>query len=281
MADGKGNGRMTTSGLVFAALLVVLIIVSLWMFIAQPWWFPSLASIHGAEIDAVFMAVLIVSGVAFIVTQGLLGYFTARYGAQNNERAAYWHDNPKAEAILLTVTAVILVVLVFMGQRVWYNMFFTGVPDNAVVVHVTAQQFAWQIHYAGADGMFGRTDPGLVSPTNQIGIDDNDPASKDDIITENEMHVPVNRPVVVQLRSKDVIHSFFLPNMRVKQDAVPGMAIQIWFTPNVAGSYPIACAELCGLQHYRMGRNDGLTVDATEEEFNNWLKMKLADRTGD
>src|SRR5687767_1466103 len=115
MADGKGNGRMTTSGLVFAALLAVLIISSLWMFIAQPWWFPSLASFHGAEIDAVFMAVLIVTGIAFVVTQGLLGYFTARYGAQGNEKALYWHDNPKAEAILLTITALILVVLVFWG----------------------------------------------------------------------------------------------------------------------------------------------------------------------
>jgi cytochrome c oxidase subunit 2 len=281
MADGNGPGRMTRSGLALGALLAVLIIVSLWLFIAQPWWFPALASVHGAEVDRVFMAVLIATGIAFVVTQGLLGYFVARYGAQGKERAGYWHDNPKAEGILLTITAVILVVLVIMGQRAWYNIYFSNMPEDATIVQVTGQQFAWNIHYAGADGVFGRTEPGLIDSVNKIGLDESDPASKDDIVTENELHAPVNKPVILRLRSKDVIHSFFLPNFRVKQDAVPGMLIQIWFTPNVAGTYPIACAELCGNQHFRMGRNDGLTVDNSEEEFNNWLKTKLSERTGD
>jgi cytochrome c oxidase subunit 2 len=281
MADGTGPGRITPSGVALGALLAVLIIVSLWLFIAQPWWFPTLASIHGAEVDSVFMAVLIATGVAFVATQGLLGYFVARYGSQGKERAGYWHDNPKAEAILLILTAVVLVVLVFMGQKAWYNFFFTDMPTDAVTVEVTAQQFAWNIHYPGKDGVFGRTDPNLISGATQnfIGLDENDPASKDDIVTQNEMHIPVNRPVIVKLKSKDVIHSFFLPNLRVKQDAVPGMHIQIWFTPNVAGAYDIACAELCGLQHYKM--QGFLTVDNSEEEFNNWLNMKLAERSAD
>jgi cytochrome c oxidase subunit 2 len=281
MADGKGPGRITMSGLGMGVALLILIIISLWLFIGQPWWFPSLASVHGAEIDSVFMAVLIVTGIAFVVTQALLGYFVARYGAAGNERADYWHDNPKGEFFLLTGTALILVVLVFMGQRVWLKYFFSGLPENAVTVRVTAQQFQWNFHYAGADGQFGRTDPTLISSPNMnfIGLDEDDPAAKDDIVTTNEMHVPVNRPVIVQLRSKDVIHSFFLPNQRVKQDAVPGLAIEIAFTPNVAGPYELACAELCGAQHYRM--RGLVTVDASEEEFDNWLSTKLADRTGD
>ncbi len=165
MADGKGPGRITTSGLAFGALMAILIVISLWLFIAQPWWFPTLASVHGAEIDSVFNAVLIVTGIAFVVTQAMLGYFVARYGSSGKEKADYWHDNPKGEFLLLTGTALILVVLVFMGQRVWLKYYFSGLPENAVTVQVTAQQFQWYFHYAGADGTFGKTDLRLVSPT--------------------------------------------------------------------------------------------------------------------
>jgi cytochrome c oxidase subunit 2 len=280
MADGKGPGRITTSGLFFGALMAILVVISLWLFIAQPWWFPTLASVHGAEIDSVFNAVLIVTGIAFVVTQALLGYFVARYGSAGNEKADYWHDNPKGEFFLLTGTAIILVVLVFMGQRVWLNYYFSGLPEpeNATTVQVTAQQFQWNFHYPGADGKFGKTDLRLRDAPNSnfIGLDETDPASKDDIVTVNEMHVPVNKPVIVRLRSIDVIHSFHLPNQRVKQDAVPGLAIEIAFTPNLAGAYELACAELCGAQHYTMDAK--LTVDASEAEFDNWLKMKSAAR---
>lgn len=279
MADGKGPGRITLSGLAMAIVLAVLIVVSLWLFIGRPWWFPTLASVHGAEIDSVFTAVLVVTGIAFVVTQAMLGYFVARYGASGRERADYWHDNPKGEFFLLTGTALILVVLVFMGQRVWLRYFFSGLPENAITIEVTAQQFQWNFHYPGADGQFGRTDLTMVGPANFIGLDEDDPASKDDIVTVGEMHVPVNRPVIVRLRSKDVIHSFFLPNQRVKQDAVPGLAIEIAFTPNVAGPYELACAELCGNNHYKM--RGLVTVDASQGDFDNWLSTKLAERTGD
>jgi cytochrome c oxidase subunit 2 len=279
MADGKGPGRITKSGLAFGALMAILIIVSLWLFMAKPWWFPELSSVHGADIDAVFTAVLIVTGIAFVVTQAVLGYFVARYWAAGNEKADYWHDNPKGEFFLLTGTALILVILVFMGQRVWFKYYFSGLPENAITVKVMAQQFQWQFHLPGADGEFGRTDLRLVDNVNQIGLDEKDEASKDDIVTTGELHLPVNRPVIVQLRSKDVIHSFNLPAHRVKQDAVPGLAIEIAFTPNVAGNFELACAELCGNNHYKM--KGFVTVDATEEEFNSWLKMKLSERTGD
>ena len=279
MADGKGPGRITTSGLAFGALMAILIVISLWLFIAQPWWFPTLSSVHGAEIDSVFMAVLIVTGVAFVVTQALLGYFVARYGSKGKEKADYWHDNPKAEFFLLTGTALILVVLVFMGQRVWLRYYFSGLPDDALTVQVTAQQFQWNFHYPGADGKFGRTDLTRVSATNFIGLVEDDEAAKDDIVTVGEMHLPLNKPIVVRLRSKDVIHSFFLPAHRVKQDAVPGLSVEVGFTPNVAGTYELACAELCGAQHYRM--KGFVTVDATEGDFNSWLKTKLSERTGD
>jgi len=270
MADGTGPGRVTLSGVVLAGLILILIIASLYLYIAQPYWFPVLASEHGGSIDSLFMAVLIVTGIAFVLVQGALAYFVARYGAGGNERASYWHDNPKAEAGLLIATAVILTVLVFMGQRVWAQIYFSDAPANATIVQVTGEQFAWNFHYAGPDGQFGRTDPKLITQANFIGLDrQNDPAGKDDILLQNQLHVPVGKPVRVRLRSKDVIHSFFLPNLRVKQDAVPGMGIEVGFTPTVAGQYEIACAELCGIGHYRM--KAFLTIDPSEDAFNSWL----------
>jgi len=167
---------------------------------------------------------------------------------------------------------------VFMGQRVWLKYYFSGLPENAVTVQVTAQQFQWTFHYPGDDGKFGKTDLNLVSPSNFIGLDEKDAASKDDIVVTGEMHVPVNKPVVVRLRSKDVIHSFHLPFQRVKQDAVPGLAIEVAFTPNRADTFEIACAELCGNNHYKM--KGTLVVDANEADFDTWLKARLKDRIG-
>jgi cytochrome c oxidase subunit II len=269
MADGSGPGRVTLSGVVLAVLILVLIVASLYLFIAQPYWFPGLASAHGGMIDSLFMAVLVVSGIAFVIVQGALGYFVARYGENGRERAAYWHDNPKAEAILLISTAVILTVLVFMGQRVWASIYFADAPSDATIIEVTGEQFAWNFHYAGVDGQFGRTDTKLITSTNTIGLDRDDPPAKDDVVSIAIMHAPVGKPVRVRLRSKDVIHSFFLPNFRVKQDAVPGMGIEVWFTPTKPGQYEVACAELCGLGHYRM--KAALTVDESQEKFNEWL----------
>jgi len=273
MAEGNGPGRITSSGLAFAALMAILIIVSLWLFMAQPWWFPTIASVHGVQVDSLFTIVLIVCGIAFVGTQGMLGYFVMRYGGSGKEKAGYWHDNPKAEFFLLSGTAIILVVLVFMGQRIWLKFFFSDQPKDALEVSVTAQQFQWNIHYAGADGKFGKTDLSNVSPTNQIGLDENDPAAKDDIVSTNELHFITNKPVTVHLHSKDVIHSFFLPNFRVKQDAVPGLGVTISFTPDKAGTYEIACAELCGAQHYKM---KGKLVVESEEELVKWQKTLLA-----
>jgi len=269
MADGSGPGRVTLSGVVLAALILILIVASLYLFIAQPYWFPTLASEHGRRIDSLFMAVLIVTGIAFVAVQGALGFFVARYGEHGGERASYWHDNPKAEAFLLITTAVILTVLVFMGQRVWASIYFSDQPADATIIEVTGEQFSWTFHYAGPDGQFGRTDTKLITNTNAIGLDREDPPAKDDVVSQNIMHAPTGKPVRVRLRSKDVIHSFFLPNFRVKQDAVPGMGIEVWFTPTLAGQYEIACAELCGLGHYRM--KAFLTIDESQDAFNKWL----------
>src|SRR5262245_29621098 len=272
MADGTGPGRFTLSGVVLAALLLILIIASLYLFIAKPYWFPTLASVHGQSIDSLFMAVLVVSGIAFVLVQGALGYFVARYGENGRERAAYWHDKPRAEAFLLIGAAVILTILVFMGQRVWASVYFVDAPADALVIQVTGEQFQLNFHYAGPDGAFGRTDLKLISSTNNIGLDRSDPAAKDDVLTLNDLHFPVGRSVKVRLRSKDVIHSFFLPNLRVKQDAVPGMTIELWFTPTRTGRFELACTQLCGFGHYEMR---GVLIVQTPQEFAQWMEEQL------
>ena len=134
---------------------------------------------------------------------------------------------------------------------------------------MVAEQFAWNIHYPGADGVFGTTRLDLVDAEfNPLGLDRDDPYAVDDITTINQLHIPVNKPVLIQLSSKDVIHSFALPVMRVKQDAVPGMEIPVWFVPIKIGNWEIACAQLCGLGHYRM--RGFLTVESAED-YEAWL----------
>jgi cytochrome c oxidase subunit 2 len=252
MASGSGTGKVTVPGVVLGGLLAVFVLISVALFIPRfGLWFPPLASADGAAIDSVFVAVLIVTGIAFVATQLLLAYLVTRYGAKDGEKAAYWHDNARAEAILISGTALTLTILVFFGQYVWYNIYFADPPTDGLVVEVTGQQFQWVFRYPGPDGVLGDLDTALVSPTNNIGLDRNG-AGADDIVSIGLMHAIQNQPVRVVLRSTDVIHDFHVPHMRVKQDAVPGLSIEIWFTPTEAGEYEVACAELCGLGHYRM-----------------------------
>lgn len=136
--------------------------------------------------------------------------------------------------------------------------------EEALVVNMTAEQFAWSFQYAGPDGLFGRRDPSLMSPTNPMGIDRQDPPAKDDIVTLNQLFVPVNKPVIVNMTSKDVIHNFFVPEFRVKQDVVPGMNIPLWFEATKTGDFVLGCSQLCGLGHFRM---KGQVLVLSQEEF--------------
>ena len=161
--------------------------------------------------------------------------------------------------------------------------------SEALVVQVTGEQFAWNVHYAGPDGKFGRTDIKLIDlQSNPLGLDRSDPAGKDDVTTLNQLYLPANKPIIVKLRSKDVIHSFNVPEMRVKQDAVPGFTIPIWFVPNVTTAemrtrtgnaefqYEIACAQLCGLGHYRMR---AFVTVLNQDEFTKWLDDKSKEQS--
>jgi len=249
-------------------------------------WFmsymPLQASAHAAEIDRMtvlthwLMLVLFVGWGAFLV----FVVFQCRQGA--NPRANYAGAKGKfAKGTEIAVAIIEIVLLVGYAIPAWATRVKPMPPDNsAVIVRVIGHQFAWEIQYPGADGVFGRTDPKLLTADNLIGLDKTDPNAKDDIVTSNQLVIPVNRPVLVHLSSQDVIHSFGLYEMRIKQDAVPGLDIPQWFIPTVTTNemrqklgkpdfeYEIACSQLCGLGHFRMR---GFVTVKTDAEFRAWL----------
>lgn len=166
------------------------------------------------------------------------------------------------------VVAAEAVLLVVFALPLWFERTSAGPPDpNASVIRIVGEQFTWNVHYPGADGRFGTTTPSLISASNPLGLDRSSPFGKDDIVLQGALHVPVNRPVVIQLSSKDVIHSFGVPAMRVKRDAVPGLVASVWFTPTTAGQFDIACSQLCGMAHYRMRGVLTVQSDADYRKF--------------
>jgi cytochrome c oxidase subunit 2 len=232
----------------------VITIASVWMFVSGRWWFPQAISEHGPLVDSQFKITIIVVGVAFASAQIGLGWVVWKYRATaDKQRATYSHGNNRLEIVWTLVTAVIFISLGIMGQRVWASLHLHSAPPGSYQVRVVAQQFSWNFHYPGKDNVFGRTDPKLIddSSLNYVGLDDTDPNAKDDSVVPT-LAIPVNRPVELVLMSKDVTHSFWVPQLRFKQDLVPGMAIKVHFTANKVGKYELACAELCGMNHYKM-----------------------------
>jgi cytochrome c oxidase subunit II len=239
-------------GLLFALATVVLVAVSTFYFTKE--WLPPLKS-DRADIDSALWWSLLVTGLVFIATNLILAWLSWRYTDRPGARASHWHDDPKLEWGWTAATAAIMFVFMFNALGLWAEISKDPPPD-AMLVEVTGQQFAWNVRYPGKDGILGRTDHKLASQENPIGVDPGDGASADDVRILNNIVLVKDRPVRVQVRSMDVLHSFFLPNYRVKQDALPGMTVQIWFTPreltDPAKPLEIACAEHCGLGHYRM-----------------------------
>ncbi len=220
---------------------------------ALPIWMklPAGESSFSGEIDGIFRLILWITGVIFVLVEALLVFFLIRYRHKEGRRARYTHGNNRLEVIWTIIPAVICVVLALVSRRVWAEI-KQRMPEDAMQIEVTAEQFAWNIRYPGADGKLG---------------------TPDDVVTLNQLHFPVGQKVVVSLHSKDVIHSFFLPEFRVKQDAVPGMTTKVWFDAAHVGHWEIACAELCGLGHYRM--KGFLTADS-KEDFDKWMAEQAA-----
>ena len=236
---------------------------------------PDPASAHAPEIDYMMALVHWLMLVLFVGWGIYYIYVLLRFRGSKNPVASYEGTKAKystyQESGVVVAEALLLVVFAFPIWGFLKNEFPPA--EESVEVHVVAEQFAWNFHYPGDDGAFGRRDINLIDlATNPLGLDMTDPAAQDDIVTVNEMHLPVNRPVIVRLTSKDVIHSFALPHMRVKQDAIPGLEIPLWFRPTKTGDYEISCAQLCGLSHYRMR---GYLTIHSQEDYEAWRAEAL------
>jgi cytochrome c oxidase subunit 2 len=264
------------------ALLVVIWLItfaSTYFFIAKTWWLPAGVSAAAAGIDQQFAFTYVVMGIVFVLAQCSLGYFVWKYRDRGQpSKAEYSHGNTTLEVVWTLLTAILFVGLNLMGSRIWAAERFEPAHEGALPVEVTGMQFAWYFRYAGPDGKFGLTSPKLMDPSSgseaAIGLDTSDPAAKDDVVT-GTMFLPVHREVDLTLKAVDVIHSFFVPNFRFKQDAVPGLAIHMHFTPTEIGDYEIACAELCGLGHYKM---HGMVKVVSQEDFDKWLAAREAEK---
>jgi len=266
-------------GLVLLAIIWLITFLSTYFFVAKTWWLPHGAAKAAAFIDGQFTLTFILMGIVFVAAQGALGYLVWKYreGASNGP-VEYSHGNTKLEVLWTTLTAILFIGLNLMGSHVWASERFAPAGPDSVPVEVTGMQFAWYFRYPGADAKYGRTDPKLMDPSAgseaAIGLDTTDPSAKDDVVT-GTMYLPVNREVDLTLRAVDVIHSFFVPSFRFKQDAVPGLGIHMHFTPTEIGDYEIACAELCGLGHYKM---HGMVHVVSQEDFDKWLAAREAEK---
>ena len=228
---------------------------------------------HGWEIDRIIIFIHWVMLILLVFWAAYYAYVLWRFRASNHPRAVYRgmqsHWSTWSEAGVALVEVLILAGLSIPAWSRWATP--PARDKNPLEVRVVAEQFAWNAHYPGADNIFGKGDPKLVTATNPLGLDPNDPNSRDDIVSLNNLHLEVKRPVILHIASKDVIHSFKLPVMRVEQDAIPGMDIPIHFTPtrtNQGETWEIVCAQLCGLGHYRM--RGQLIVDS-KEDFQKFL----------
>jgi cytochrome c oxidase subunit II len=249
---------------------------------------PALAAAHGGQIDNLISWIHVFMLVLFVGWGGFFAFTLVRFRRSRNPVASYTAAKSKASTYSEIGVAVVEGVILFgFAIPLWAARVDHIPPESeALVVHVTAEQFAWNVHYAGPDRAFGRTSIELLDlQSNPLGLDRSDPAATDDVTTLNQLYLPVNTPIILKLRSKDVIHSFGVPEFRVKQDTIPGLTIPIWFVPTVTTEemrartgnpnfqYEIACAQLCGLGHYRMR---GFVTVLGTEEFEAWMEAEQA-----
>ena len=260
--------------LALAVVLALITIASMVPFAFQYWWFPVLASEHGGTIDQQIVWTFVLCGIIFFAAQIGLGWLVFRYRARG-QQAHYSHGSKSLEVVWTVATAIMFIGINLLGQKVWAERYFSSAPPGALQIEVVGQQFVWNIRYPGPDGKFGRTELKFVDDAagNPLGLDDTDVDARDDIVLPT-MAVPVNRPVELILRSKDVTHSFFVRELRLKQDTVPGMVIRAHFTATRLGQYEIVCAELCGLGHYKM--RSFLDV-LSEQDYEKWLEEQAVE----
>lgn len=250
------------------ALIVIVAGTALFHFFS-PWWLTPLAS-NWWQMDNTLTITLVITGFFFVVIHLFLVYTLLRFRHRAGSRAAYQPDNRRLEHWLTGTTSVGIVALLAPGLFMYAE--YVKAPRDAIQMEVLGQQWQWRYRFPGAGGRLGGTDARFVNATNPFGIDPKDPAAADNVlINSNEVHLPLNKPVKVLLRSIDVLHDFYVPPFRARMNMVPGMVTSFWFTPTKAGRYEVLCAQLCGVGHFNMR---GYVVVEEDAAFQTWLKAQ-------
>ena len=254
-----------------AVILVLVILASIAFHFLSPWWWTPVASNWG-NIDDIIILTFWVTGGVFVAVCLFMAYCVWRYRYSPTRKAEYKPEDKKLEFRLTWLTALGVAALLAPGLVVW-NKFIT-VPENAMKIEVVAYQWGWNYRLPGEDGILGKTSVGLISDENPYGLDISDPNSKDDIIVmDADLHLEINQPVKVELRSLDVLHNFYVPQFRAKMDMLPGIITYYWFTPEKKGDYEVLCAEYCGTGHYAMR---GRVLVDEEKDYSNWLAKQIS-----
>ncbi len=233
-------------------------------------WLPEVATKHGEGVDGVIRYIIMATGIIFVIGHAALIYMIWRFGG--SKETSHFRASRKVEWIAALVPVFLMagiaeVGVLVIGQPVWEQL-YGHEPEDALQIEVVGRQFEWRARYPGKDGEFGKTDPQLVNQRrNPLGLDEDDKDAVDDIIS-GALHLPIDTPIVIHLRTQDVQHSFSVPQFRIKQDLVPGTPTRIQFVVTKAGEYEIACAELCGLGHYTM---KGVVIAHSKEDYKKWL----------
>ncbi|MEL6915336.1 MAG: cytochrome c oxidase subunit II [Pseudomonadota bacterium] len=251
--------------IVVIALLAV-VIGSILFHLLSPWWWTPIASNWG-YIDTTLVITFWITGIVFAAVVLFMAYCVWRYRHEEGRVAVFDPENRRLELWLTAVTGLGVAAMLAPGLIVWKQ--FVTVPEEATEVEVFAQQWSWSFRLPGADGRLGTTDALLVTRDNPLGLNPRDRFGQDDIIVEaRDLHLPVDRPVKMVLRSVDVLHNFYVPEFRAKMDMVPGMITFFWFTPTRTGEFEILCAELCGINHAFMR---GYVQVEEEADYEVWL----------
>ncbi len=239
-------------------LFLAVLVLGVWTFTDagnHGWWLPPIASSYGKQVDDLFDLILYMVAFFFVLTEGILVYCVFVYGKKRHDKATFTHGNHKLEMVWTIIPVILLLVIAFSQMKTWAEIKFEGnMPNQAPIAEVYASQFDWRFRYPGPDGKLG---------------------TADDVENPFEFVVPVNEKVRFTLRSRDVIHSFFVPYFRLKQDAVPGMAIPVWFQATKEGTYDLVCAELCGWGHYKMA---GRVRVVSRAAYDDWMKKMIEDQ---
>jgi len=263
-------------GKVFAVALVIITLVSVYPIIAHTWWPPPTISTTGPSVDHQMDETLVGTGILFISSQLILAGFVWAFSSGKGKIKRWPGGATPVVAFGIIIVGLEILSLTFVGSKVWASMYMAPANEHALHIDVQAEQFAFFFRYAGPDGVFGPIHPEKISDGtgNYFGLDPaNDVAARDDVVV-GSLTIPVNTPILLTLHSKDMIHNFYVPELRLQQDIVPGLDIPLHFTATKTGRYEIVCTQLCGLGHYSMR---AFMDVMSQSDYDSWLKQQSGD----